>query len=197
MFIKDSKGQQESRQTCWSPGGTERSGYPSLRVCKDGRWIVPSCHLGEHMVCIIQMGRVGSRMATPMLAKHREPADRQTDEKTTVSAPWHPLRRTHSHWSEWLNPKLGTDPVWNVFCHRLYRWCHTGECEGTSSHLHWWGCTDLLTASVTESPPRSETHKHSNWSWLFWSRTNRISSIVVLKPTHPRTDLWGLQDAQL
>lgn len=27
------------------------------------------------MVCIIHMGRVGSRMATPMLAKHSEPAE--------------------------------------------------------------------------------------------------------------------------
>lgn len=48
-------------------------------------WIVPSCHLGEHMVCIIQMGRVGSRIATPMLAKHREP----TEKKTKMMLLWH------------------------------------------------------------------------------------------------------------
>lgn len=45
----------------------------------DRKWLLPSCHLGEHMVCIIQMGRVGSRMATPMLAKHSEPAETEAE----------------------------------------------------------------------------------------------------------------------
>lgn len=45
---------------------------------------IPSCHFGEHIVCIIQMGRVGSRMATPMLAKHRDPADAQRFTRVTT-----------------------------------------------------------------------------------------------------------------
>lgn len=39
--------------------------------------LAPSCHFDEHMVCSIQMGSVGSKMATPMLAKHREPTDQK------------------------------------------------------------------------------------------------------------------------
>lgn len=34
---------------------------------------LPSCHSGEHMVCSIQMGSVGSSIATPMLARQMEP----------------------------------------------------------------------------------------------------------------------------
>lgn len=36
---------------------------------------LPSCHSGEHIVCIIQMGSVGSSIATPMLAKQMEPGE--------------------------------------------------------------------------------------------------------------------------
>lgn len=44
------------------------------------RWwrFLPSCHFGEHMVCIIHIGRVGSKMATPILAKHKDPANNFT-----------------------------------------------------------------------------------------------------------------------
>lgn len=35
--------------------------------------VLPSCHLWEHMVSIIQMGRAGSSMAIPMFAKQMEP----------------------------------------------------------------------------------------------------------------------------
>lgn len=34
------------------------------------------------MVCSIQIGKVGSKMATPMLAKQREPAERQVERET-------------------------------------------------------------------------------------------------------------------
>lgn len=35
--------------------------------------VLPSCHLWEHMVSIIQMGRAGSSMAIPMFAKQMDP----------------------------------------------------------------------------------------------------------------------------
>lgn len=45
---------------------------------------LPSCHFGEHMVCIIQMGKVGSSMATPMLEKQRAPVGRENRGNTPV-----------------------------------------------------------------------------------------------------------------
>lgn len=38
---------------------------------------LPSCHSGEHMVCIIQMGKVASKIATPMFPKQIEPGGRE------------------------------------------------------------------------------------------------------------------------
>lgn len=39
----------------------------------------PSCHFREHMVSIIQMGRAGSSIAIPMLAKQMEPGKEEGD----------------------------------------------------------------------------------------------------------------------
>lgn len=115
----------------------------------------PSCHLGEHMVCIIQMGRVGSRMATPMLAKHREPADRQipemwyslqtylffggedVDEQVSVRSVFLPaLMRMYGSFNSVSNGVPST--LWNTQTRAGYaRRSQTGPEQITSDWIRW------------------------------------------------------------